>query len=510
MSGTVTESKIKCSFDGADAAVKPEGIDGFINAAFEPASECALSIVFYSVEILGNDVPLILLWLVAAACFFTVYLGFINFRYFKHSIDVLRGKYDDPDDDGEIDSWQALAASLSGTVGLGNIAGVAIAISLGGPGAMIWMIVMGFISMMTKFVEVMLGVQYRHHPDKNHPEKIYGGPMYYLRDGFANRGWPKLGKVLSIVFAVTCILGTIGAGPLFQTNQAYQQVLNVSGGDASFFADKAWLFGVIMVFLTGIVILGGIKSIANVASKIVPLMGVIYILGALIVIGMHFDQIPTAIVAIFSGAFSVEAGWGAFLGTVFIGVQRAVFSNEAGIGTAAIVYAPAKAKHAASQGFASMLGPFIDTVVVCSTTALVIVITGVYLDAGEGMKGIELTSAAFASGIPWFPYVLAVAAFLFAYSTLITWSYYLVQAFSYICGENDYTAGAMKVVYLLFIVVGASATLGAVVDFTDAMIFAMAIPNIIGMYVFAREVKRDTKKYIEEVINKDISSEVAE
>ena len=481
-----------------DAQTSAIAIDDALNAFFEPIANFASGIIFYAEPFSGYNIEIILLWLVAAALFFTIYLGFINVRFFAHAIDILRGKYDKVSGDGEINRFQALTTSLSGTIGLGNIAGVAVAISVGGPGAVVWMMLMGFFSMTTKFVEVALGVKYRHRVKKGERETFSGGPMYYLRDAINNRNVPFLGSFLAAFFAIACVLGTLGAGPIFQTNQAYQQLVGVTGGESSFFADKAWLFGLCMVFLVGIVIIGGIKSIARVAERVVPIMGGVYLLAALVVVGIHYADVPAAIATIFKEAFAPEAGLGGLLGALLMGVRRAAFSNEAGFGTASIAHSSAQTDSHVQQGFVGMLGPFIDTVVVCTCTALVIVVTGAYTE-GNGIEGVELTSRAFADGISWFPYILVLTVFLFAYSTMISWSYYGVKAFTYLFGETKLTDSMMKIIYLAFILVGASASLDSVVLFTDSMVFAMAIPNLIGMYVLSREIKFDVRKYVQDV-----------
>lgn len=473
-------------------------IDEHIDSAIQPLSEFLASYVFYSVPVMGQDIKLILVWMVVAALFFTIYLGFVNVRYFGHAINILRGKYDKDGGEGQINRFQALATSLSGTVGLGNIAGVAVAVSVGGPGAIVWMILMGFFGMSTKFVEVTLGVKYRHHTDQEHRWKLSGGPMFYLRDAFANRGIPFVGPFMAMLFAICCIGGSLGGGNMFQVNQAYQQALNVTGGEASFLADKGWMFGLFMAFLVGIVIIGGIKSIAAAASRIVPIMGGIYIFAGLVVIGVHAEAIPESLTTIFRLAFSLEAGMGAFVGAMLMGIQRAVFSNEAGIGTAAIAHSNARTDQPVSQGLVGMLGPFIDTIIICTVTGLLIVISGEYLDS-EGMEGVALTSRAFETAIPWFPYVLALTVFLFAYSTMLAWSYYGLKSFTFLFGDNDITDLTMKIIFLVFIVIGASADLSNVILFTDAMIFAMAIPNIIGLYVLAPEIKRDIREYIQTI-----------
>ncbi len=477
------------------------GIDKIIDTAFEPVSHAVASVIFYSIPIMGLDIKLVLVWLVLAALFFTVYFSFVNIRCFKHAIDVLYGKYDDQDAEGQINRFQALMTALSGTVGLGNIAGVAVAISVGGPGAAFWMAVMGIFGMSTKFVEVTLGVKYRQHGSKRHPEMISGGPMYYLRNAFDRYRIPYLGKFMAGLFAVCCIGGTVGAGGLFQANQAYQQALTVTGGDASFLADKGWLFGLFMAILVGLVIIGGIQWIAAVASRVVPVMAIIYIVAGFVVIGCHYASIPEAMLTIFEMALYPQAGLGAMMGALLMGVQRASFSNEAGLGSSAIAHSAVKTNQPVSQGMVGMLGPFIDTVIICTVTALVIVISGTYVE-GNGMEGVELTSRAFASGISWFPYVLSLTVFLFAYSTMISWSYYGLKCTTYLFGEQDIVEGIYKVIFCMFIVMGASAELSNIILFTDSMVFAMAIPNIIGLYLLAPEIKQDLKIYLQNIVKK--------
>ncbi len=473
-------------------------VDQTINDAFEPVSRALTDIIFYSANIGGLDVKLILLWLVAAALFFTLYLGFINLRYFAHAIDVLRGKFRKEGDDGQISPFQALMTSLSGTVGLGNIGGVAVAVSVGGPGAVFWMAMMGLFGMSTKFAEVAMGVKYRHHPDPNDPKKISGGPMYYLRDAFDNRGIPYLGHIMAGLFCICVIGGAIGGGNMFQANQSFQQLVNVTGGEAGFMADKGWAYGLFLAILTGLVIIGGIKSIARVASKIVPLMGAIYLIAGIVVIAMFYKNIPGAFMIIFQLALTPEAGLGAVMGALLMGVQRAAFSNEAGIGSAAIVHATAQTDSHIRQGFVGMLGPFIDTIVICMVTALVIVITGAYTGS-DGLEGVSLTSRAFEEGISFFPYILSFTVFLFAFSTLIAWSYYGLKGATYLFGESKAVDLTYKLFFCICIVIGASSSLDHIIGFSDAMIFAMAIPNLIGLYLLAPEIKRDLKKYTSEI-----------
>lgn len=475
----------------------PQTIDQTINSFFEPVANAAAGAIFYAEPVSGYEIKLIVVWLVAASVFFSVYLGFINFRGFKHALCLVCGKDDKANEEtGEISRFQALAASLSGTVGLGNIAGVAVAVSLGGPGAVFWMVVMGFLGMSAKFAEVMLGVKYRVKGAGNHAGSLSGGPMYYLKHAFAKHGMAKIGIVVAAFFAICGIGGAFGGGNMFQANQSMIQLMNVTGGEeASFWADKKWLFGLILAFAVGIVIIGGIKSIAKAASRIVPFMGILYLVTGLVVIALHWYAIPEALMQIVVLAFDPSSAYGGILGALLVGAQRASFSNEAGLGSAAIVHSAVKTNQPVSQGFVGMLGPFIDTVVICLITALVIVVTGAYTDS-DGVEGVPLTSRALESGIPGAQYILAVVVILFAYSTLITWSYYGQKCLTYLVGDNDVVILIYKLIFCGFVIVGASMKeLSSVINFSDAMIFAMGIPNIIGLYLLAPEIKKDLKEY---------------
>ncbi|MAI63243.1 MAG: alanine glycine permease [Micavibrio sp. TMED27] len=478
----------------ADATLS---IDEQINSWFSPISDAVASVVFYSVPVYEQDILLILVWLACASLFFTLYLGFANIRFFKHAIQILFKKDDDDSTKGEgqISRFQAFATSLSGTVGLGNIAGVAVAISIGGPGAAFWMFLMGFFGMSTKFSEVMLGVKYRQHTDPTRPEKVSGGPMYYLKVGFDRTGIPYLGTIMGGFFAVCTAIGTLGAGSLFQTNQMVQQTVIITGGDASFFAQREWMIGLIVTVLVAAVILGGIRSIGAVAGRLVPLMALVYVGSAAVVLAMHASAVPGALLVILTSAFSVEAGIGGLIGAIFQGIKRSSFSNEAGVGTAAIAHAAAQTDKPVEQGLVGMLGPFIDTVCICTMTALVIIVTGAYDTGGAAIEGVELTSRAFEQGGAIFPYILFLVVALFAYSTLISWSYYGVKAFTYLFGDNKKAEYVYKSIFCSFIIVGASSDLSSVVDFTDAVVLGMGIPNIIGLYLFAPEIKRELKAY---------------
>lgn len=475
-------------------------IDATINNLFSALAETSEAVVFHAVDFSVNgtsfSVPLILIWLVAASLFFTFYFGFINFRYFKHSVDVALNKYNEPDADGQLSSFQALMTSLSGTVGLGNIAGVAVAITVGGPGAVLWMMLMGFFSMSTKFIEATLGVKYRLHHDKAHPGEISGGPMYYLRAIFDNRNIPYAGSFLAGMFAVGCIAGAIGGGNMFQANQTFMQFVTVTGGpEHSWLADKGWLYGLVLAGLVGIVIIGGLRSIANVASRLVPGMALLYMAVSFIAIAANAEHIPGAIATIFREALVPEAGLGGLIGAILAGVRRATFSNEAGLGSSAIVHCTAKTNIPARQGIAGMMGSFVDTVIVCMVTALLIVISGVY-EGNPGVEGVGLVSKAMGDVVSWFPYILAVVVFLFAYSTLITWYYYAEKSLTFLFGEKDWLKLSFKLLFCAFVVIGCSSELSNVIRFSDALMFTMAIPNIVGLYVAAPEVKRDLQAYI--------------
>ncbi|QHJ89543.1 alanine:cation symporter family protein [Aequoribacter fuscus] len=474
-------------------------IDQAINEAVAPATAFISSIIFYSVALGGAKVPLVVVWLLVAAVFFTVYFRFLNFSGFKHAIDIVRGLNHNPKAPGEVTHFQALTTAVSGTVGIGNIGGVAVAISMGGPGATFWLIVAGLLGMSTKFIECTLGTIYRkHNPDGS----VSGGPMYYLEQGFLEKGLPNLGKFLGKFYALGIVIGCLGIGNMFQANQAYLQFVTVTGGDSSFFAGKGWLVGLVMAIIVGLVIIGGIKSIARVTSKLVPFMAVFYSVSALIIILMNAEALPFAFNAIIEGAFSPEGVAGGMLGVIVIGVQRAVFSNEAGIGSAPIAHSAVQTKEPITQGYVSMLEPFIDTVVICTLTALVIVTTFYYDPSfNAGLDGIGMTSAAFERNIGWSPLLIAFAGMLFAFSTLIAWAYYGLKGFTYLMGEHAWASNLFKLVFCFFIVVGCSIPLTAVLDFSDALVFLICVPNIIGLYVLAPVAKQALQAYNQKVRN---------
>jgi alanine or glycine:cation symporter, AGCS family len=549
---------------GLPLFVLGKGVDEAINEFFKPISDVITAIVFVSFAIpIGGDqviqLPIFLLLLIGGALGFTLYFRFPNLRYFRLAIDTVRGKYHEQGSTGEVSHFQALTAALSGTVGLGNIAGVAVAISIGGPGATFWMIFAGLIGMSSKFVECTLGVKYREVDDAG---IVYGGPMYYLQKGFASMSmliggrpfhFSGLGKTLAIIFSVATIGGAIGGGNMFQANQSYKQLndmtataitaetasglvgttvytkggaahtlVSYTAGQASMtrssdgqaitvagaefhgafyerpLASYGWAVGLIFAALVAVVIIGGIKSIARVTDKLVPIMCGIYLLSGLVVIAYNYEAIPSAFGAIFAGAFTgYKAMAGGMIGVMLIGLKRAAFSNEAGIGSASIAHSAVKTNYPASEGVVALLEPFIDTVVVCTMTALVIVISGAYKT--EGADGVTLTSNAFATVMPWFPYLLTVAIILFAFSTMISWSYYGMQAWAYLFGRGKAVDYAFKFIFCAMVVVGASSEMQSVIDFSDAMIFSMLFPNIIGLVFLAPVVKHELALYLDAI-----------
>jgi len=505
------------------------GLDERINAWFEPITAVWEGIVFWQVP--GTGIPLVVIILVLGATFFTLYFGFINITKFPFAINVVRGKYEevekyglevveqhmtedgdipdtirDESEEGEVSHFQALATAVSGTVGLGNIAGVALAIAIGGPGATFWMILCGLLSMSTKFVECTLGVQYR---DVDENGTVYGGPMYYLSRGLKERGFTGLGKILAAVFAILCVGASFGGGNAVQSNQAAEQLIGMMGIEGG---SSGFVIGIILAIVVGIVIIGGIKRIAQVTEKIVPFMAGIYALACLVVIFANFSYVDDAFGLIFSGAFTPEAGLGGLFGVLIVGFRRAVFSNEAGAGSAAIAHSAVKTKYSASEGIVALLEPFIDTVVICTMTALVIIFynsggifeyggdgAGNVLVAGENVGGVTLTSQAFESVIPWFPYVLTLAVLLFAISTMISWSYYGLQSWKYLFGRSKAADLCYKILFIAFIIIGASASMGAVFAFSDAMILALVFPNMIGLLILFPKVKEELKRYLDAI-----------
>ncbi len=476
-------------------------IDEAINSATAPIAELIGKIVFFKIPIGEASLPVVVLWLVVGAIFFTIYMGFINLRGFKHAIELVRGDYADPNSHGEVSHFQALATAVSGTVGIGNIGGVAVAVTVGGPGATFWLIIAGFLGMSTKFVECTLGVKYREEFEDGH---VSGGPMYYLRKGFTDRGMEGFGKFMGTFYAIGIFIGALGIGNMFQSNQAYVQMNTVTNGALDGYG---WLFGLIMAAVVFIVIVGGIKSIAKVTEKIVPFMAILYLFFALIVIFMNVGAIPQAIANIFSGAFTGEGVAGGALGAMIIGFQRAVFSNEAGIGSASIAHSAVKTDEPITEGVVSLLEPFIDTIIICTITALVIG-TAQVADPGFAgdAQGVAMTSAAFERKISWFPYPLAFAALLFAFSTMISWSYYGLKGWTYMFGESEKGQTVYKILFCAFVALGCVVQLGPILEISDALVFLICVPNILGLYFLAPIVKREMESYFSRIKSGEIKN----
>jgi AGCS family alanine or glycine:cation symporter len=430
---------------------------------------------------LPTRIPFVLVWLIAGATYFTLLMRFINVRAFWHAIRLTKGDYDDPDHDGEVSHFQALSSALSGTLGLGNIGGVAIAIAAGGPGATVWMILAGLLGMSSKFTECTLGQMYRRIDPSG---VVAGGPMYYLRDGLAQRGLRRTGAALAALFALMCMGGSVGGGCAFQVNQS----LGAVRGQVGFFDHYPWAYGLACAFFVGLVIVGGIRRIAAAAEKIVPFMCGLYLLCALVIIIVNAGQVVGAVSEIFRGAFQGQAVYGGVLGVMVQGFRRAAFSNEAGIGSASIAHSAARTDIPVREGLVALLEPFIDTVVVCTITALVIVISGVYKNPAFGAAdGSQLTVAAFATVADWFPWLLSAIIVLFAYSTMITWAYYGERCWTYLFGPRG--SVIFSAIFLIFVLLGSVVTATHVLDFSDLMIFSMAIPNLIGAYLLGGQVR---------------------
>ncbi|HEX4854652.1 alanine/glycine:cation symporter family protein [Arenimonas sp.] len=477
----------------AQAPAAP-GLDERIDAMFKPVADAIAGVVLHAVPVGGQGaaIPLIVAWLILGGLVATVAFRFINVRGFVHGFRLIRGDYADPGSVGEVSHFRALTAAVSGTVGLGNIAGVAIAITIGGPGATFWMIVAGLLGMSAKFAECALGVMYRV---QNADGTVSGGPMYYLSRGIA-ANYPALaglGMALAGFYALCVMAGAAGSGAMFQANQAYAQLLQVTGGAEGPLAGRGWLFGIGIATLTGLVVLGGMTRIGAVTARLVPGMALLYVLGALFVIGSNVGQVPAAFQAILEGAFTAPGVQGGVIGALIMGFQRAAFSNEAGLGSAAIAHSAVKTREPMSEGFVALWEPFIDTVVICTMTALVIIITNQHTVGGA--DGIALTSNAFATVAPWFPYALTVVVFLFAFSTMITWAYYGAKACGFLFRESRWAQAAFTWVFLAMVVVGCSVPLSSLMGMADSLVLSMALPNLIGVYLLMPVLRRELASY---------------
>lgn len=484
-------------------AAEPVASSSVLNELFGVINGYLEAVFFYDVMPGTVEMPFIVAWLIVGAVFLTLRMSFINLRMFRHAYQILRGKFDTSGVQGEVTSFQALTTALSATVGLGNIAGVAIAVSIGGPGAVFWMIVAGFLGMTSKFTEATLAQMYREVRSDGH---IMGGAMEYLSRGLAEKGWAQTGKVLAIVFCVLTIGGSLGAGNAFQVSQSLTAVKQ----QIPILIEQPWIYGVVMASLVAVVIIGGIRRIAHTAEAIVPTMVVIYVLACLWIILSNVSEVPAAIGLIITKAFSMEAGLGGFIGVLVQGFKRAAFSSEAGIGSAAIAHATARVKYPVRQGIVALMEPFIDTVVICTMTALVIIITGVYSDPQyanlvQSNQGAALTSVAFGSVISWFPIILSVSVVLFAYSTMISWSYYGERCWTYMFGESSTIA--YRIIFILFIVVGSMTSASNILGFSDLLILAMAFPNFIGLYILHGKVREALSIYLSKLKSGELARE---
>lgn len=452
----------------------------------------------------GVNIPFLVAWLIAGGIYLTLKMEFVNLKYLRHSFHILIGRYNTKDDKGIIPSFGALTTALSATVGLGNIAGVALAVSIGGPGATFWMIVAGFLGMSLKFTEVTLSLQHRVFLKDG---TVMGGAMEYLSHGFAQKGYAKLGKVLAVIFALFMIGGAIGGGNTFQVSQAVGAI----GQEITFFQLYPLAFGILMAILVGFVIIGGVKRIANITERLVPIMAIIYITASMYILAYHYDQIGNAFTLIFTEAFSNNALYGGIIGAIVQGFQRAVFSSEAGIGSSPVAHAPVKTKYPVRQGMVALYEPFIDTVIICTMTALVIIITGVYSpDAGhtaliEARKGAALTSVAYGTVISWFPTVLSISIALFAFSTMISWSYYGERAWVYLFGSK-YSI-LYKILFLSLTIIGTVVSTSILVDFSFMLLLAMALPNILGLFVLSGDVKKELIEYDKKLKSGELDAE---
>ncbi len=466
-------------------------VDSFIDKNVAPISDKIAEIIFYQINFFGSKVPLIIFWILFAGIFFTIYFKGICVWGFKHALDLIIKPKDNGENCGEVSSLQALATALSGTIGIGSIAGVAISISIGGPGAAFWIFAGALLGMSIKFVEATLAVKYRRF---NEDGSVSGGPMHYIAHGLTRKKLRWLGQPLSVIFAILCIGGGITGGNMIQINQSAHQIIFITGGAESFLHGSTWIFGLIVAILIGLVTVGGIKSIAKITSILVPTMCAMYIISGIIVILANITNIPSALLLILKEAFHPTAVAGGVFGTIIIGLRRSVQCNEAGTGAAAIVYAAAQTKEPVSQGFVALLETFL-TGVLCLFTSFAIIFSNTCTQAAKNISGIELASNAFKSVIPFFPIILSIIAIMFALSTLISWAYYGQKAWTFLFGEGKKRALAFNLIYCIFIVIGSSLNVKSIIEITDAMMIAMCVPNIIALYILCPEIKRDLIEY---------------
>ena len=474
-------------------------VDAFMDNTVAPVSDAIAKVIFTTVPLPGGEIPIIILWILFAGIFFTIYFKGVAIWGLKHAVEQLVSPTNKGDGSGEVSSFQALATALSGTIGIGSIAGVAISISIGGPGAAFWIFFGAILGMSIKFAEATLAVRYRRF---NLDGSISGGPMHYIAHGLTRKNMRWLGQPLSVLFAILCIGGGITGGNMIQINQTAHQIVFITGKETSLFHDCTWIIGLIVAVLIWLVVVGGIKSIAKVTTILTPSMCLLYIVSGLIVIAANIPQIPHALMLILREAFHPTAVAGGFFGIVVIGLRRSVQSNEAGTGAAAIVYATAQTKEPVSQGFVALLETFL-TGILCLFTSFAIVFSGVLDNTTIGqISGIELASNAFQSVISFFPIILSIIAVLFALSTLISWAYYGQKAWTFLLGEGKKRVLLFNVIYCAFIVIGSSLNVQSIINITDAMMLAMSIPNLIAIYILAPEIKKALNDYYQKNLAK--------
>ncbi|AKK08262.1 alanine/glycine:cation symporter family protein [Corynebacterium testudinoris] len=477
----------------AQEGAQQGSIDQTLQNVFGPIVDALEAFVFSAIPIGEANVPIVVIWLLAAGVFLTVYLRVRPFGDAVQTGRVIKGQLTRRSDPGEVSSFQALATELSGTIGLGNIAGVAVAITIGGPGAALWIIIAGLLGMAVKLAEATLSQMFRRVDENG---KVSGGPMYYLKDGLASTGRPKLGSALAFVYAFCFMFAALGAGNIFQSNQLAAHIVDTTGGEASIFAGRTWLIGVALAVVTGFVIIGGIKSIAKWTSRLVPCMSAIYAVSVIIILSVNFTAIPGAFKLIVTGAFNPEGVAGGIIGVAIIGIQRALFSNVAGVGTAGLAHSVSKNRRPTEEGLVAAWEPFIDSVIVCTMTALAIIVTGQYLNTDA--DGVVLTTNAFATVHEYFPLLLSICIVLFAFSTILSYSYYGQKAAGYLFKGNAKAEWGYNILYLVMIIVGSAVSLDTVVRFSDAMFFLVAIPNLLGIYLLAGPLKREIEGYRED------------
>lgn len=473
-------------------------IDAVIDSILSPIADKVSGIIFSSVTVHGVKIEFLTALLIFSAVFFTIRTGFIGFWGFKHALKLITNNYKHNNPSGyqrkkkgELSSFQALSATISASAGIGNVAGSAAAVSLGGPGVIFWMVIAGLFSMALKFSEVLLGVKFRQtNPDGS----VSGGPMYYILAGLRGKYSSKIAPFLAKTYAVCCIFAMIGGWNLFQINAMTAQFTEVTGGDNSIFADNGWILGTIVALITWFTIIGGIKAIGKFTSKVTPVMCSLYVLSAFLVCLINIHHLPQTVVLILKEAFSPKAVTGGAFACMLWGFRRAMFANESGLGTAPIAFSAVNTNKPVAQAFISMLQPFVDTVIVGVATAFVIVVSKVYLTV-DGIAGIELTSKAFGTICPAYPVLLTVMASCFVLSTMLCGSYYGLKAWGFLFGSSKKKTRAFQVLYCTCIIAGSAMNFQSIINLSDAVTLFLAVPNLIAVFSLSNVVIKELKRY---------------